>query len=254
MEQNIFNQTQGYGVSNKYVPINTASLVAQFQAAGFTLDRVSKAKVKDPARQGFQKHLLVFRNESLALRNVNDSVPEILLKNSYDGTSSFQLFLGIYRLVCANGLMVGTTYETVRVRHVGLDAVSKAIDGALRITKQVETASETIQRMQATTLSESQLQEFARQAWAIVKPESAVAFDASSVLRQRRAADASNDLWSVFNRAQENLIRGGVRFQTVNALGQVRNASRRAVRSIDASVEINRKLWTIAESFTGVAA
>lgn len=249
MDQYIFNKTTGYNVSNRYVAINTADIVSQFEAAGFTLNRASKAKVKDKAKDGFQKHLLVFRHPDAALGGVTGAVPEILLKNAYDGSSSFQLMLGVYRLVCANGLVVGTTYETMRVRHVGRDAVAQAVQGALDIIKQVETVAQSIRAMQATQLTDFQRFMFAKAAWGLIAPKTSVEVSIDSMLQPRRHADTGTDLWTVFNRIQENLIRGGVRYRTLNSDGNVRNATRRAVRAIDASLDINRELWTLAESF-----
>ena len=35
-----------------------------------------------------------------------DSVPEVVFLNSHDGTSAYQLRMGIFRVVCTNGLIV----------------------------------------------------------------------------------------------------------------------------------------------------
>ena len=56
----------------------------------------------------------------------------------------------------------------------------------------------------------------------------------------RRSQDQSNNMWTVFNRAQESLIRGGVRVGP-------NNRKARAVGSINTSLEINTKLWELAE-------
>jgi hypothetical protein len=53
----------------------------------------------------------------------------------------------------------------------------------------------------------------------------------------RRQEDASNDLWTTFNRIQENCIAGG---------RVTPRQSIRAIRSIQRSVDINRTLWDAA--------
>jgi len=253
MQSQIFAKTTGYNVSNAYKVINTAEIVTQFEREGFNLERVSKQRVKNAAKDGFQKHLLVFRHPSMQFKNVNDSIPEILLKNSYDGSSSFQLMLGIYRMVCSNGLIVGQTFNAIRVRHVGPDVLSKAIQGAFDVAEQVGRAAANIERMQAIQLNHVQRLQFAVQATELIKPENALQFDSSKLLTARRVPDTSNDLWSVFNRVQENIIRGGMRYTTVDANGRVKNASNRSIKAIDRNIEINQKLWTIAEMFAGGA-
>ena len=245
----IFSRDSGFNVSSRYVAINTANVVSQFEAAGFVLHRQSVARVKDQAKQGFQKHLLVFRHPAMELRGVTDSVPEIILKNSYDGSTSFQIFLGIYRMVCANGLMVGSTYETLRVRHVGANALQSAIDGAFQVSRQVETVAANIQLMQSVQLTQEQQLQFAGQAGELIRPDSAVRFDASLLLKARRGPDTGSDLWSVYNRVQENIIRGGLQYLSTDSNGRVKRNTKRGIKAIDANVAINRELWTIAEQF-----
>src|SRR3546814_3036217 len=44
---------------------------------------------------------------------------EIILLNSHDGTSSYQMLAGMFRFVCQNGLVCGDTVADVRVPHKG---------------------------------------------------------------------------------------------------------------------------------------
>lgn len=251
---NTFSHDTGYNVSKRYSAVNTGIIVQQFEAQGFELHRQSHARVKDAAKAGFQRHLFAFRHPSMQLRGVGDSVPEILLKNSYDGSSSFKLMLGIYRLVCSNGLIVGTTYNAVSVRHVGANALERAVQGAFEVSQQIERAADNIQRMQAVQLSQMQQLQFAENAAGLIVPANAVQFRASDLLRARRGPDTGSDLWTVFNRVQENIVRGGLRYSTIDAQSRVRNQTKRAVRSIDTTIDVNRALWTIAEQYMGGAA
>lgn len=245
----IFSKDTGLGVSSKYVPINTANIVEAFQYAGFELHRMSKKHVRNKANEGFQKHLLVFRHPDYVCKNVGDVVPEIILQNSYDGSSAYVLRLGVFRMACANGMIVGTTWESIRTIHVGKAALQKAIDGAFRIAAQAARLTNCISTMQSIQLtSEGQLQ-FAIEAAKLLLPESAINIDYNSMLTVRREADAATDLWTIFNRVQEAMIRGGVSYQTVTALGTVRNAGSRGVKSIDRNVRLNKELWDLAESF-----
>ena len=64
----------------------------------------------------------------------------------------------------------------------------------------------------------------------------------AQALAAHRTADTDNDLWSTFNRVQENLVRGGTRFTTNG-----RRNRTRAVTGIDQNVKLNRALWQLAE-------
>lgn len=246
-----FSHNTGFETSARYVPINTAELVSQFEAAGFGLHGTSAARVKNIARQGFQKHLFSFRHDNLQLKNVGDSVPQIILKNSYDGSSSLQVMLGIYRFVCANGLIVGSSWASYRIRHVGANAVQSAVQAALDVSKQADLVADKVQLMQAKLMSQGEMFDLAAAAAQLVRPDNALMVDVSSLLTPRRAADTDNNLWTVYNRIQENVIRGGLVYSTANSNGTIVRRTRRAVRAIDANIKLNKGLWILAENALG---
>ena len=59
-------------------------------------------------------------------------VPEIILLNSHDGSSSYQMLPGLFRGVCTNGLVCGQSFGEVRVPHKG-NVVEKVIEGAYEV-------------------------------------------------------------------------------------------------------------------------
>lgn len=248
MNTQIFDKNTGFDVSAKYVAINTKTIVDRFEQAGFELQGSSIARVRNPERDGYQKHLLRFAHPDLKAKQLNDIVPQIVLRNSYDGSSSFQLWLGVFRLVCANGLIVGQAWHSVRVRHVGQSALDNAIAGAFEVSKQVETLTSKIEQMQKTEMTESMQIDFANKASKLILPETAIQYDVASMLKPRRADDTASDLWTIFNRVQETAIRGGLQYTSVNGLGNIRRNTGRNIRSIDRNIDVNQKLWTLAET------
>ncbi len=68
------------------------------------------------------------------------------------------------------------------------------------------------------------------------------------MLKSRRKENAGNDLWSVINRVQENMLQGGILTVTPKENGKVRNSRSRAIRSIDQNLEVNKMLWTLSET------
>lgn len=63
------------------------------------------------------------------------------------------------------------------------------------------------------------------------------------LIEARRPDDLGHDLWTTFQRTQENLMRGGQPGRSV----QGRRTRTRAIGSIDRNVSLNRALWTLAE-------
>lgn len=236
--------------SGRYAYVPTLDLVAGMRAEGFMPIKVSQAKARDDDRRGFCKHLIRFRREEqLAAAEAR----EVVLVNSHDGTSGFRLMAGIFRLVCANGLIVGKSDNEIRIRHSG-DAVSKVIEGAYSIVKDFDLVSSQIEGMKALTLQPYQQQAFGRAALALrfedtencgIRPE--------QIIRPRRTEDRPADLWTTFNVAQENLIRGGLHGRKLDENGHMRRVSTRTVNGIDQNVALNRGLWVLAEEMRKLA-
>jgi hypothetical protein len=65
----------------------------------------------------------------------------------------------------------------------------------------------------------------------------------SQILMPRRFDDRRPDLWSVFNRTQENLTKGGLHGRSANG----RRQQTRPVQGIDSDVRLNRALWLLAD-------
>jgi hypothetical protein len=79
-------------------------------------------------------------------------VPEIILLNSHDGSSSYQMLPGLFRAVCQNGLVCGETFGEVRVPHKG-NVVEKVIEGAYEVLGIFDRVEENRDAMQSLLLT-----------------------------------------------------------------------------------------------------
>jgi hypothetical protein len=237
--------------SDRYAYIPTLDLVAGMRAEGFMPVKVTQAKARDEDRKGFCKHLIRFRRDD---QMAATEAREVVLLNSHDGSSGFRLMAGIFRLVCANGLITGQSDHEIRIRHSG-DAVGKVIEGAYSIVKDFDRVGEQIEAMKAITLQPEQQQAFGKAALALRFEDPAnCGIQPAQVIRPRRTADQPADLWTTFNVAQENLIRGGLRGRKYDEHGHLKNVSTRTVNGIDQNVALNRGLWVLAEEMRKLAA
>lgn len=246
----VFDKNQGFGVSERYKAVNTATLVSQFEAAGYTVSQIKTARVRNAEKQGFQKHLIRLRHPSLTVNALSGLTPEIVVSNSYDGTAAFRLMMGIFRLVCSNGLIVGQAYESIRVVHVG-DALNKVLQAANRVQSQTDTIASQIEKWSSIQLTDAQASQFAKAASSLLLPTQndtnvIPLVRSETLLKVRRLDDRSQDLWTVFNRIQENALQGGLSYTRIGGQGQVRNMTARRINSIDRSIEVNRALWDLA--------
>ena len=100
-------------------------------------------------KQNFTKHMLRLRHQSRA--SETGEAHEIILVNAHDGTSSYQMISGVFRFVCANGLMTGDTFGEVKVGHRG-DAVAKVIEGAYAVLDDADQVMAAVDSMKAVNL------------------------------------------------------------------------------------------------------
>ena len=107
-------------VSEKYRFIPTFEVLNVLEKEGWKPANIREARVLDSNNNGFQKHIVRLRNPDVKIENKDNLFPEIILTNSHNGLSSFQIMAGIFRLVCSNGLCVADSmFETTKIRHQG---------------------------------------------------------------------------------------------------------------------------------------
>ncbi len=121
----------------------------------------------------------------------------------------------------------------------------QVIEGAYEVLDGFGRALESREAMQAVTLDDGESQVFARAALALKYGDESkpAPITETQVLTPRRFDDRRPDLWSVFNRTQENLIKGGLQGRATNG----RRQSTRPVQGIDQNVRLNRALWLLAD-------
>jgi hypothetical protein len=226
--------------SSCYTFISTERVLDALRSVGFVpVEARQAARAKSPLHA---RHLIRLRRrcETVQLR---DSIPEVLFLNSHDGTSAYQLRVGLFRVLCTNGLVVSMgIFPVWRVMHRG-DVVRDVVCAALRISERFERLAAAVQRMERTVLDQSQRLELAAQALTLRFPNDARgAMQPSQLLVPRRAEDVGSDLWRTFNVLQENILRGGlVRRSASNRLTRTRG-----IRAIREDVRLNSALWEMA--------
>lgn len=235
-------------VSDRYTFVPTTKIISDMADLGWFPYDAKESQVRDESRDGYQKHFLQFRNEEYSKSWIKegDSVPQIMVTNAHDATSSFRLAAGVFRLVCSNGMVVGDIDMDTRIKHMGYDmqSVEKVVSDFAGRFDQVQ---DTIEVWKNKTLSFNQIYEFAAQARNVRWPEGeGPQFLPSELTSVRRSGDRGQSLWSVFNRAQEGIIRGG--FQAKSRKSG-RKVGIRAVGSIDKYIGYNQALWNLAEEF-----
>jgi hypothetical protein len=240
--------------SARYAYIPTAGVIASMRANGFLPMAAAQARARDAGRAGHAKHMLRFRHADArptAERRVGATFPEIVLLNSHDGTSAYRVISGVFRLICLNGMVVADRHGAeVRVPHKG-DVVRQVVEGGHAVLDDARRALGAAEAWRGVTLSRDDQRAFGEAAHQLrfgdAQGDATTPITPEQLLAPRRAEDAGDDLWRVFNRVQENAIRGGLTAWDRDAQGRPRRVTSRAVTGIDGGVRLNRALWRLAE-------
>lgn len=227
--------------SERYTYIPTINVLEKLRTEGFMPFMACQARCRDEGKREHTRHMLRLR---YAGQIDSSEANEIILLNSHDGTSSYQMLGGTFRFVCCNGMVCGDTLNDIRVPHKG-NIVDNVIEGAFRVVDDFERINGQIDGMKALPLNNGEQLAFAHAALALkYDPQTEVApITEQQILVPKRREDVGDDLWKTFNRVQERMLKGGVHGRAANG----RRTTTRAVTGIDQDIRLNRALWVLAE-------
>ena len=238
----LFASKPYHRVSDRYHFIPTIVVIENLKRHGWYPVQIQQTSVRKLEKEGFQRHLVRLRHME-DLSNPKPNVVDLLLFNSHDRSTAFTIGAGVYRFVCANGLVVAKkSFEHIKIRHIGHkeQSVAEAVEMVMQKRPLIERE---IGAFSSMTLSREQKLHFAQQA-AALRFDEHLYVDTAQLLRPKREADTQNDLYTVMNVVQENLIRGGVK--GVNVKTNRRFTSKR-VHNIEKETAINQGLWSLAQ-------
>ena len=252
----LFQKQAHFSRSERFVPVATIDVVRGLQNEGFVPVYAGQTITRDPSRREFTKHVIRFRKEGS--QAVAGTHGEIVLRNGNDGSAAFNIMSGLFRIVCANGMITrSATWEDVKVRHSGR-AVEKVIEGTFKVLGEVERQLAAPVAWSGVTLDREEQLLLADAARTVRLGDAdgnvTSPISAGQFLNPRRFEDRRDDLWSTFNVIQEHAIRGGLSAynRDTNRLTTIR-----PINSIDGDVKLNKALWTLGAEFAklkGIAA
>jgi len=122
----------------------------------------------------------------------NDTLhPEIIIKNSYDGTIGVNVVAGAFRLVCANGMVIGIVTNEYRNKHsiynISLDDLEGIIESTIENTKYL--FDKELPALIDNKINESHIVKFLKM----------FPIQANTIVTQRLIADRPKTFWDLFN-------------------------------------------------------
>jgi hypothetical protein len=252
----VFSEHANAKLSNRYSFVSTNELLNDFDKLGW-----KPTHVKQNGQKSYARHIVRLTNDNLGFMDLNnDKVrPQIVIDNSHNGGSSAKLYMGLFRLICTNGLVVSMPgmYTSVKLRHVGIkmDELKKLMEIVINQYKVINTH---IDEMQRVIITPEQSEQFVIKAMAVREPHLFINADGTineqkvtsyikpmEILQPLRSEDSNNDLWSIFNNIQEHFVKGS--FERTNMNG--RHTTPHPITNATRNIDYNKKLWDIAESY-----
>jgi hypothetical protein len=229
--------------SERYVYVPTIEIVEGLRREGWFPFFAVQSVPRDGSRHGHAKHMLrLRRDDGIGM----PEAAEVIILNSHDGTSAYQMFAGMLRFVCTNSMIAGERFEEVRVPHKG-GIQDRIIEGVYTVAEDFPRLIDATETMKDTRLSRDEQQVLAEASLIARYGEEESPVRPDQIIAPRRREDVGQNLWQTFNVIQENLIRGGLDGRRQTADGRIRRSRTRPIKGIDQNVGLNRALWTLAE-------
>ena len=238
-----------------YSFVNSEDLIKAIMKLGW---EIRSGKQNGPDR--YARHMIRFVHPKMGyMKEIDkDNVePQIILDNSHNRISSTQIHMGLFRLVCSNGLVVSIPGMSTafKFRHMGVDM--KELTQALELAaEQYKTIGDHVADMQDVAMTDEMTKNFAISAIAKREPHLFLnkdktinselilkSVDMNEITSPVRGEDKAGNLWTVFNVLQERLVNGG--YGRVTPSG--RNAVARGISSATRNIVFNKEIWQIAE-------
>lgn len=239
----VYSETHSSKMSEKYVHIRTADVLSRFQDMGWAVASVNSAKHSKTPQ--FARHALRLRHKDFLDINQDGVIPELIVLNSHNGSWALRMALGMFRMVCSNGMVAGSVWEGVSLRHYNIknleDQITSVTERMDDLTKKL---SGTVKQWMEVEVPFREQVDFANKAMGIRWGDKTTV-TAEQLLLTRRDADKGSDLWHVFNRVQENLTQGGFTGVTSNN----RTLSIKPVKNVKRDFKFNSELFDLASTY-----
>jgi len=241
-------------VSKRYLFVNTETIVDDLDKLGWKPVQAAQRKSRGNGGTIFSKHMVAFQNPDIKITSSDgdDAYPRILLTNSHDGMQAFKFSVGIFRLVCSNGLVVADEkFSDFRIKHKGY-TFAELRNVVRQAVEDLPNKVQVMNDMKNRTLTQEEKNKLALDAMLIranITPGSKEAtkfdYDAETIediLDPKRDADKGDDLWRVFNVVQEKITQG--EFHAALKGAKVRKV--RKIKSFEKDIKVNQELFKLA--------
>lgn len=238
------------GVSQRYSFLPTSRIIEDMDSLGWKVGMASSSRSRTAMSKEYGGHVIKFYNPDVYLKDQDGNIESyinVVVMNNHTGMGTFKFEIGIFRLVCSNGLIIkDKDMGTFNIRHAGysFEQLQETLNQAIERLPDVVGR---INQYNMVHLTQEQQREFATKAIALRtnSDRQLTEEEITDFLSPRRPQDKGDSLWVVLNRIQESVMKGGYYLQ--NSKGKTRKA--KGIRNIQKDIELNQKLWELAMDY-----
>jgi hypothetical protein len=224
-------------VSDSYQFFSSLDITNALLDNGFELTEARANRVRSNNNESYAKHRLTFVHPRFKGNFDNELRPTFTVINSHNRTSALALALGLIRFICDNGLIRGDIVGSYKFYHTARNPVDTVMEGVFRLINEVAPTIDMISEMKVKQLSWDQQREFA----VVASQVRGITTFNPSILDVQREEDNANDVWTVYNRLQENLMSGNYKIRKASKMRKAR-----PIKGITQDFDVNTKLWNLA--------
>lgn len=243
----IFASSPRPGVSAKYSFLPTARIIEDMDRLGWKVQSAQSNRNRSKVNAEFGNHVVKFFHPDIFMRDQDGGVEayiNVVVMNNHTGMGSFKFEVGIFRLVCSNGLIIkDKDMGSFNLRHTGYsfedlrETMNQVIDKLPDVVGRINEYNRVIMSKEAQA-------DFAQKAFALrsYQERPLTEEELAEFLQPRRKEDEGDSLWTVLNRVQESVLKGG--YHITNAKNKIRKA--KSIKNIQKDLELNQQVWDLA--------
>jgi hypothetical protein len=226
LDNNNIRNVQRIKQKEFYIP--TLDVITKLQDEGWQLSGVAEQRGKN---RKITSNYVQLQHPDFAVQNSkgkDEAFTSITLSNSCNGNRPLQMSLGLFRQVCTNGLIRFDQHaETEKIKHIEVNA--RDLDRfVVSMNGKASQLLTEVNKMKHKGLSLEDMRKLAHEA-ARLRYNNLDDINIDDLLIVNRVEDESNDLWTIFNRIQENLTHD--------------------VKNMNEDIRLNQQLFSLVESF-----
>lgn len=224
---------QSQRIKSKETQIETLNAVEEFQRQGWLIDGAYEQR---GTSRKISNHYVRMKHPDFVMKDKkgnNEALANIILSSSTEGKGNLEVDLGVYRLVCSNGLISRTSYGNAKIPHT-VQGMRMFDDVLSDMGIKAFNVLDEFNKLKQVELDPKKAMALASEAARLRFGNNRV-IDAAQLLNTIRDEDAGLGLWEVYNRIQENLTQSN---RLINNDGDVLGG----VSNVAQDIALNQRL------------